>query len=70
MSPLQKMTKQVLIQMQSYNEYSEVQKEQGSYILDNRQILGKFELGNEDEEDDMAKLERIFTKMVSEGKIS
>jgi len=38
--------------------------------LDNRQILGKFGLEAEVEEDDMAKLERIFTKMVIEGKVN
>ena len=70
MTPLHKMTKQVLIHMQSYNEYSEIQKDQGSIILENRQILGKIGFEAEAEEDDMAKLERIFTKMVIEGKVN
>lgn len=37
----------------------------------NRQILGKLGFDSvEADEDDMAKLERIFTKMVNEGKIN
>jgi hypothetical protein len=36
----------------------------------NRQILGKLGFEAEADEDDMAKLERIFTKMVNDGKIN
>lgn len=66
MSPLHKMTNQVLVHLQSYNEHNGPNSKAVEPV---GQILGNLNFENIEEEDDMLKLERIFNRMLTDGKL-
>lgn len=78
MTPLHKVTNQVLQQMQSFNEYNEQANLNGLPAVDVKSnILGQLRSdGNliedsiEDDNNDMEKLEEIFNKLLAAGKIN
>ncbi len=78
MTPLHKVTNQVLQQMQSFNEYNEQVNLNGPSAVDIKSnILGNLKSdGNliedsiENDNNDMEKLEEIFNKLLAAGKIN
>ena len=78
MTPLHKVTNQVLQQMQSFNEYNEQANLNGLPAVDGKNnILGQLRSdGNliedsiENDNNDMEKLEEIFNKLLAAGKIN
>ena len=78
MTPLHKVTNQVLQQMQSFNEYNEQANLNGLPAVDVKsKILGQLRSdGNliedsiENDNNDMEKLEEIFNKLLAAGKIN
>ena len=78
MTPLHKVTNQVLQQMQSFNEYNEQANLNGLPAVDVKSnILGQLRSdGNliedsiENDNNDMEKLEEIFNKLLAAGKIN
>jgi hypothetical protein len=77
MTPLNKVTKQVLQQMQSFNEYNEQANLNGHSVDTKQNILGnlrndasQIEDFPENSDGDMEKLQQMFNKLLAAGKIN